>query len=195
MIGRIALAAFLILPIGQALAQNGGSEIVIPPAPPLTAELPAAPAPEQPAPPPPPGLVQSAPPVLATPGAAPSGPPPTTAPALTQPPPPDIAPVRSSDWTPGTMAVLAVLNKVDGSTATLRVPVGGGPQADGDLTISVQACVGRPIGQIPDAAAFLTVSPTAQGAVPLYRGWLLRSAPGASFVGNAGQAFRVVSCS
>jgi hypothetical protein len=91
--------------------------------------------------------------------------------------------------------VLGVLNKVDGSTAEITLPVGAQAQTTGDLSVSVQACLSRPAGQIPDFAVFLTVAPTQQAEVPIYKGWMLRSAPGATFVGNAGQTFRVIGCS
>lgn len=191
-------AAFLgvaFLSIGTAWAQNGGSEIVIPPAPPVVPEVPspATPPPAQPVAPPPPGLEQASPPAA---GAAASSPPGTLAAgAAAQPPPPDVAPVPPDSWTPGSTAVLGVLNKVDGSTAQMQLPVGGQAQTSGDLSVSVQACLSRPAGQIPDTAVFVTVMPAQQGGAPLYRGWMLRSAPGATFVGNAGQTFRVIGCS
>lgn len=190
-----AFVGVALLSVGTAWAQNGGSEIVIPPAPPLVPEVPSpmTPAPAQPAAPPPPGLEQAAPPAANNTASSPAG----TSPAGTaeQPPPPDVAPTPSDNWTPGTTAVLGVLNKVDGSTAQMQLPVGGQAQTSGDLGVSVQACLSRPAGQIPDTAVFLTVTPLQQGAAPLYRGWMLRSAPGATFVGNAGQTFRVIGCS
>jgi hypothetical protein len=106
-----------------------------------------------------------------------------------------VAPVPQDSWTPGQTADLGVLNKVDGSTTRLQLPVGGAPQTSGDLSVSVQACLSRPAGQIPDFAVFLTVTPLQQAAAPIYRGWMLRSAPGAAFVGNAGQTFRIIGCS
>jgi len=207
---RAVLGVLLFLSAGPACAQNGaqngGSEIVIPPAPPLTPEVPSAPAPAQPAPPqPPPGLVQalpSTPPPAGDDGSTPAAPstnpplpkmPPAGTAAL--PPPPDVAPVQADSWAPGTTAVLAVLNEVDGSTSQLTIPVGAPAQTTGDLNINVQACMNRPPGQIPDAAVFLTVTPVQQGAAPLYNGWMVRSAPGTTVVGNAGQTFRVVGCS
>jgi hypothetical protein len=188
-------AGLAFLSLGTAWAQNGGSEIVIPPAPPLTPEAPPPPAPVQPAPQlPPPGLVQTAPPPAGdTTAPSSSGAPPAS--VANQPPPPDVPPTQQDSWTPGTTAVLGVLNKVDGSTAQLQLPVGAQAQTTGDLSVSVQACLSRPAGQIPDAAIFLTVVPTQQGSAPIYRGWMLRSAPGATFVGNAGQTFRVIGCS
>ncbi len=196
---RIAFVAAAFLCAGPVWAQNGGSEIVIPPAPPLTPEAPSSPPPIQPAPQqPPPGLVQTPlPPSGAgdearTP-AVPSATPPSSTAAL--PAPADAAPTQPDNWTPGTTAVLGVLNKVDGSTTQLSLSAGGQAQTTGDLSVSVQACSSRPAGQIPDVAVFLTVSSTQGGAAPLYHGWMLRSAPGATFVGNAGQTFRVIGCS
>lgn len=181
-----------IMSIGTAWAQNDGSEIVIPPAPPLTPEAPSGPAPaqapvQQPVQPPPPGGGQNAP--LTGTGAAPP------ADATSQLPPPDVAPSPPNTWVPGGTAVVGVLNKVDGSTTQLRLAAGAPPQTVGDLQVSVQACLNRPAGQLPDTAIFLTVTPTDQGAPPLYSGWMLRSAPGATFVGNAGETFRVIGCS
>ncbi len=209
---RLVLVVAALLSAGPVWAQNGGSEIVIPPAPPLTPEAPPPPVPVQPVPQQPPGLVQtplppqaggeaatpvtpSAAPPSATPpsGAAPTSTPPSSTAAL--PAPPDVAPAPPDNWTPGQTAVLGVLNKVDGSTTQLNLPVGGQAQTTGDLSVSVQACSSRPAGQIPDVAVFLTVSPSQGGAAPLYHGWMLRSAPGATFVGNAGQTFRVIGCS
>ena len=200
---RVAFVVVAFLSAGAAWAQNGGSEIVIPPAPPLTPEAPSPP-PIQPAPQqPPPRLVQMP---LPPPGdegttpAAPSAVPPSNAatpPGNTAalPAPPDVVPTQPNNWTPGTTAVLGVLNKVDGSTSQLSLNVGGQAQTTGDLSVSVQACSSRPAGQIPDIAVFLTVSPTQDAAAPLYHGWMLRSVPGATFVGNAGQTFRVIGCS
>jgi hypothetical protein len=96
---------------------------------------------------------------------------------------------------PGTSAKLRVLNKVDGGVADLTIPVGGQATA-GDLKISVLACALRPPGQIPDSAIFLSIAPTGDStAPPSYRGWMVRSVPAASVVGNASVSFRVVNCS
>ncbi|MDD2795732.1 DUF2155 domain-containing protein [Acidocella sp.] len=107
----------------------------------------------------------------------------------------DTAPVISSGWTPGKTALLGVLDKVDGSTAQVSILVGG--QANiGDLQVSVQSCLIRPAGQLPDAAIFLTVEPLANiSGPPLFRGWMVRSTPGATVVGDAGETFRVIGCS
>jgi hypothetical protein len=95
---------------------------------------------------------------------------------------------------PGTTAKLRVLDKVDGGVSDLSIPVGGQATA-GDLQISVLACALRPPGQIPDSAIFLSITPTGASAPPSYRGWMVRSVPAASVVGNASETFRVVNCS
>jgi hypothetical protein len=200
-------AAIAALWITQAQAQSTQAEptIAVPPPPaimatPSTTPLPAPPAAEPPAASPPaasqpPGLVQTPlPPPAATTdsgtntdtGAAPAA----TAPqAATTPPAP------SNAWVPGTTAKLRVLDKVDGGVSDLSIPVGGQATA-GDLQISVLACALRPPGQIPDSAIFLSISPTGDSAAaPSYRGWMVRSVPAASVVGNASETFRVVNCS
>ncbi|WP_051622265.1 DUF2155 domain-containing protein [Acidocella facilis] len=107
----------------------------------------------------------------------------------------DVAPTPPNDWVPGKTAEIGVLSKADGSTSTLTIPVGGQATA-GDLIVSVQACATRPQGQLPDAAIFLTLqSKDGSGSAPLYHGWMVRSAPGATDAGNAGEAFRVMNCS
>lgn len=108
----------------------------------------------------------------------------------------DVAPVVDEKWVYGRVVELGVLNKVDGSTKMLTIPVGG-QVVSGDLNVSVQACVVRPQGALPNAAAFLTLQsadPTATSA-PIYRGWMVKSMPGAADVENADEAFRIISCS
>ena len=200
-----AVALALLLGSGVAWAQNDQSVIVIPPAPPIVS-APQAAAPAAPQAPVAQVQSQTLPAVPPDQSAAPAVPQTQPAPdqtnpanpapaASTQPPPPDVAPAPPNDWTPGHAAVLGVLNKVDGSTSQLSVPVGGQPVKAGDVMVSVQACATRPPQDLPDAAVFLTVQPADDStAAPLYRGWMLRSAPGATVVGNAAETFRVISC-
>ena len=149
-------------------------------------------------------------PIVAPPSEAPAGPAATTpsvvtpgapatpapgAPAPATPAIADTAPVVPNTWVPGKTATIGVLDKVDGSIAQVSIPVGG-QQKIGDLQVSVQACVNRPADQLPDTAIFLTVqSPSDSADAPLYRGWMVRSTPGAMVVGDAGETFRVVGCS
>jgi hypothetical protein len=193
---RLALALALgwaFIPAAYAQTNLGQSSpdssvIAVPPAPPIVASPSSIPS-QTLAPPaaPPPGLVQTPVP----PGNADNGQPATdssagaTAPAAPPPIP----------WLPGKTAVLGVLNKVDGSVSSVTIPVGGQAKL-GDLQVSVLACVSRPPDQIPDAAIFIaTQNTTDKSQTPAYRGWIIRSAPGAAVVGDASETFRAITCS
>jgi hypothetical protein len=191
---RLAAAGLACLLAGAAWAQNETPTVVVPAAPaivsaPLAPQAPQAP----PVQTPPPGLVET--PVR--PGTGQSAPDQitTTAPAAPAAPTvPDLAPTPDNTWLPANTAVIGVLDKVDGSASQITIPVGAQATA-GDLQLSVQACVTRPPGQIPDAAIYLSVQPAAQsGQAALFRGWMLRSAPGATVVGDGGESFRVINC-
>jgi hypothetical protein len=209
---RLSLAVALLLPLSapawaQMQNNNGNSVIVVPMAPPIVAAPPspvAPAAPVAPVAPPPPGLVQTpVPPGPVVPQMAMPSAPAGTAPGATAagsapaaPPPLDALPVTPNDWVPGTKVTLGVLNEVDGGTSQVSIPVGGQSQI-GDLQVSVQACDTRPPAELPDAAIFLTVIQGGSGdaGTTLYRGWMLRSEPGATVVGDASETFRVVGCS
>lgn len=178
--------------------------IVIPPAPPIVAAPSSQPTPIIPASPAPPGLVQTPiPPPDATPDAATNtdnggNPPATPAPgagSTASVPDQDVTPVPPNTWVPGKTAKIGVLDKIDGSVQELSIPVGG-QSTVGDLQISVLACVIRPPDQVPDAAVFLALQSTGDtSAPPDYRGWLVRSTPGAAIAGDASETFRVIDCS
>jgi hypothetical protein len=208
---RLSLAVALMLLLGTfvgapmsapawAQMQNNGNSVIAVPAPPPIVAAPSTPmAPTAPVAPPPPGLVQTPVPpgpvvpqtaVTNAPGAA------ATAGVPAAPPPPDAPPVIPNDWVPGTKVTLGVLNEVDGGTSQVSIPVGGQSQI-GDLQVSVQACDMRPPTALPDDAIFLTVTQAAGSdtGTPLYRGWMLRSEPGATVVGDASETFRVIGCS
>lgn len=109
----------------------------------------------------------------------------------------DVPPAPETKWVYGHVAELGVLNKVEGSTGTLTIPVGG-QAVSGDLMVSVQACVNRPPGALPNSAAFITLQSTDAASAPVapvYRGWIVKSLPGASDAENADEAFRIISCS
>jgi hypothetical protein len=170
--------------------------VAVPPAPALT-PAPATPtAPPAPAAPTPPGLGQTP---AANGGSALGQSAPGTAtgaaPAPATPVPPDAAAVIPNTWLPAGGAILGVLNKVEGSTKKITIPAGGQATV-GDLVVSVQTCLTRPPDALPDAAVFLAVQPAGDdsGAAG-FRGWMIRSAPGATVVGDAGETFRLIGCS
>lgn len=107
----------------------------------------------------------------------------------------DVAPTPDRKWVSGRTVELGVLNKVDGSTKTLTIPVGGQAVA-GDLTVSVQACVVHPADTLPDTAVFLTLQPTDASSTnsPIYRGWIVKSLPGSATAENEDEIFRVIQC-
>lgn len=135
------------------------------------------------------------------------------------PVPPDTAsstpPPVPNNWVPEHTAELGILDKVDGGANTVTIPVGGQATA-GDLQISVLACVARPPDEVPDDAVFVAIQPANSASAPagaatpgaaapsgdgggpsgpLFRGWMVRSIPGAAVVGDASETLRVVNCS
>jgi hypothetical protein len=186
---RLVLAGLLAGLAGPALAQDN-SVVVVPPAPPI-ASAPAAPAPvvQTPSTMQPPGLVQTTMPPVTPDNSAPA----TANTDTGAPAPPDAAP-PPPPWAMGKTATLGVLDKVDGGTSQVTIPVGG-QAAVGDLQVAVLACATRPPGQIPDTAIYLSAQASGAAGAPLYHGWMLRSAPGAAVVGDASETFRVIGCS
>ncbi len=107
----------------------------------------------------------------------------------------DVIPTPPNAWQPEKTAKLGVLDKVNGGESEISVPVGG-QAVVGDMQVSVLACFTRPASQIPDAAVFLSLQGTADSAgAPAFRGWLLRSEPGAAVAGDGSEVFRIVACS
>jgi hypothetical protein len=215
------LAFSLSASLALAQSSDGGvaspavpPAIAVPPAPPMVAAPPSVQPIPAPALPPPPGLVPATPPADidtgdngATPapgdGSAATGQaataPTQAAPAPAAPTPAapvqDIAPIPPNTWLPQKTAEIGVLDKVDGSVSTLSIPVGG-QSVVGDLQVNVQACMTRPPDQVPDAAVFLALQSTQNPAAPPdYRGWLVKSAPGAAVAGDASETFRIIDCS
>jgi hypothetical protein len=214
-----ALAALSVLAlglsVGAVLAQSsdggdGGAAappaIAVPPAPAIVAAPPSIQPIPAPALPPPPGLVPATPPAdidtggsASTDQTAPADGSAATGQAATAPTPAapvqDIAPIPPNTWLPAKTAEIGVLDKIDGSVSTVSIPVGG-QSVVGDLQVNVQACMTRPPDQVPDAAVFLALQSTQNAsAPPNYRGWLVKSAPGAAVAGDASETFRVIDCS
>jgi len=137
------------------------------------------------------GTQAASPPAAPGPAAPSQAAPSQTAPDTADSTPPPVP----NDWVPEKTAEIGILDKVDGGASTVSVPVGGQTTA-GDLQISVLACVARPPNEVPDDAVFLDIQPTDDSSGgPIFRGWMIRSIPGATVVGNASETLRVVSCS
>jgi hypothetical protein len=107
-------------------------------------------------------------------------------------------------WLRRSVAVVDVLDKEDGAVRRIKVPVGSSA-TEGRLSVDVGACLVRPPEMTPDAAIFITVTSRAPDtavtdvkdqdvSAPLFRGWLIRSEPGATVVGDAAVTFRLIGC-
>jgi hypothetical protein len=160
------------------------------------------------------GAANSAPVDNGQPAAAPPpGPPPAGQAAATPPTAavPDtsasLPPPLDNAWVPEHTAEIGILDKVDGGASTVSVPVGG-QTVVGDLQINVLACESRPPTDVPDDAIFVAIQPANGQAAPpaaeasgsgpdaaLFRGWMVRSVPGATVVGDGSETLRVVGCS
>jgi hypothetical protein len=142
-------------------------------------------------------------------GQAPAGQAPAATAAAQTPPAsvPDtsasLPPPLDNAWVPGHTAEIGILDKVDGGASTVSVPVGG-QTVVGDLQINVLACETRPPADVPDDAIFVAIQPAnGQGAAPAadgsdtapFRGWMVRSIPAATVVGDGSETLRVVGCS
>jgi len=175
---RLAAALLLALP-ASALAQGlpqvttpGRGGIVAQPLPPATQGPQLQPGQVLPAVPPPPGAIPMP--------APPSGP--AAAPT---------APVQSGDWVPQGTAELRGIDKVMARTTPLTVKVGE-PVRFGPLSVVVRSCVVRPPDRAPDSAAFLEVSEG--GKPPLFRGWMIASAPALAIVEHPTHDIRLFAC-
>ncbi|HQT61217.1 MULTISPECIES: DUF2155 domain-containing protein [unclassified Acidiphilium] len=180
-VGAFAAASLALLP-GSVLARSG-PPVSGAPLPPPGSAMPegALPAPNLPNAPDLPGLTSG--PVIAPPSSA--SPQAATPPAV----PEQVKP----DWMPKQSATLDVLFKADGAVSRVTAAVGD-RLTEGTLRIRVGACVVRPPDMPPDAAVYLSVRHNASGHM-LFRGWLIRSEPGAAVVGDAAVTFRLVGCS
>ena len=53
----------------------------------------------------------------------------------------------------------------------------------GTLSIQVRACNARPVGEVPDAAAWMEITDSLRPGVPAFRGWMFANAPGVEHAG------------
>jgi hypothetical protein len=168
-------AALALLPPCAALAQGlpqvnrPGGGIVAQPLPPPSQQLQ-------------PGQVLPA--VPPAPGATPAPPPPAAAPAPVQP-------VQAGDWLPQGTAELRGIDKVMARTTPITVKLGETLRF-GPLAAVVRACLVRPPDRAPDAAAFLEVSE--DGKPPLFRGWMIASAPALAIIEHPTHDIRLFAC-
>ena len=95
-------------------------------------------------------------------------------------------------WVPRQQAELRVLDKVGAQATPLVLKVGRGA-AFHSLTVTLQACVVRPPELPPDAAAFLDIVDSHEGA-PGFHGWMFSGEPGLGMLENPLYDVHLLSC-
>ena len=118
-------------------------------------------------------------------------PPPAPTPTPTPIPAPSPAPT-SQDWLPRPGVTLLALDKVT-ARATVLTGKTDEPLRFGTLNILVRSCLVRPPDRAADATAFLEV--TERGTTqPLFRGWMLLSAPSIAVIEHPVYDIRLAGC-
>jgi hypothetical protein len=102
------------------------------------------------------------------------------------------APAQEARTATGTGAVLRVLDKINGETGDLRI-VNGGGDAMWRMQVELGECrypAGNPSG---DAYAFVTLRVEGQSE-PLFRGWMIASAPALNALDHPRYDVWVIRC-
>jgi len=116
-----------------------------------------------------------------------------TQPRWADTPPADSLPSEHADqWIAVTSVRLQALDKVNAQAQSLTVKVGQ-PVSFGSLTITVRACMIRPVDQPPDAAAYLAVTDSHPDS-PGFDGWMLSNEPSVSMMQHPIYDLRVSGC-
>lgn len=102
-------------------------------------------------------------------------------------------PAAAQDWEPKRTAELQMLDKVTARVSVLRATVGQ-PASFGTLTIQVRSCNARPVGEVPDAAAWMEITDSLRPEAPAFRGWMFANAPGVSMLEHPVYDVRVLDC-
>ncbi len=119
------------------------------------------------------------------------------APAPTAPPAQASAPAAapsplSGDWQSRPGVELRGLDKVTARSTVLTGKVGETLRY-GTLSITLRGCVTRPPDQPADVAAFLEITDRGSAA-PVFRGWMIASAPSSAIIEHPVYDVRVAAC-
>ena len=102
-------------------------------------------------------------------------------------------PAAAQEWEPKRTAELQLLDKVTARVSVLRATVGQ-PASFGTLSIDVRACNARPVGEVPDAAAWMEITDSLRPGAPAFRGWMFANAPGVHMLEHPVYDVRVLDC-
>jgi hypothetical protein len=102
------------------------------------------------------------------------------------------APATAQDLASAQGAFLRGLDKVSGVTTDLAVPVGGSVTY-GRMTIALTACRYPAENPAANAYAFLDISDDLTGQ-PLFRGWMIATAPALNALDHARYDVWVIGC-
>ena len=102
-------------------------------------------------------------------------------------------PAAAQEWEPKRTAELQMLDKVTARVTVLRATVGQ-PAQFATLSILVRACNARPVGEVPDAAAWMEVTDSRKPGETAFRGWMFANAPGVNMLEHPVYDLRVLDC-
>jgi hypothetical protein len=102
-------------------------------------------------------------------------------------------PAAAQGWEPKRNAELQLLDKVTARVTVVKAAVGQAAPF-GTLSIRVRACNARPVGEVPDAAAWMEITDSLTPGVPAFRGWMFANAPGVSMLEHPVYDVRVLDC-
>jgi hypothetical protein len=102
-------------------------------------------------------------------------------------------PAAAQGWEPKRNAELQLLDKVTARVTVVKAAVGQAAPF-GTLSIQVRACNARPVGEVPDAAAWMEITDSLRPGVPAFRGWMFANAPGVSMLEHPVYDVRVLDC-
>jgi hypothetical protein len=102
-------------------------------------------------------------------------------------------PAAAQEWEPKQVAELQMLDKVTARVSVIRATVGQ-PASFGSLSIAVRACNARPVGEVPDASAWMAITDSLRPGRLVFQGWMFANAPGVSMLEHPVYDVRVLDC-
>ncbi|HYZ33044.1 MAG TPA: DUF2155 domain-containing protein [Crenalkalicoccus sp.] len=101
----------------------------------------------------------------------------------------------AGEWVPKRAARLQLLDKVTARVSVVAAQVDQ-PTRFGALTILVRACDARPPDEVPDAAAWMSITDARRdpARAEVFHGWMFANAPGVHMLEHPVYDVRVLEC-